>query len=61
MNKHVFKTSLTMCTRRWVREGDVVLVSTWNFNSDTRADIVFRYTENQAHWLRKHGYLNVVV
>lgn len=48
-----------MKKRRWVREGDVVLVSPWEFDAETRADIVFRYTENQAYWLRNNGYLNV--
>lgn len=48
-----------MKKRRWVREGDVVLVSPWEFDAETRGDIVFRYTDNQAHWLRNNGYLSV--
>jgi translation initiation factor 1A len=48
-----------MKKRRWVREGDVVLVSPWEFDTETRADIIFRYTENQAYWLRNNGYLSV--
>ena len=48
-----------MKKRMWVREGDVVLVSPWEFDSDTRGDIIFRYTNNQAEWLRKNGYFNV--
>ncbi|MHA2239442.1 MAG: translation initiation factor eIF-1A [Candidatus Hodarchaeales archaeon] len=48
-----------MKKRMWVREGDVVLVIPWEFDSDTRGDIIFRYTDNQAEWLRKNGYFNV--
>ncbi len=48
-----------MKKRRWVREGDVVLVSPWEFANETRGDIVFRYTQNQAFWLRNNGYLRI--
>lgn len=45
--------------RVWVREGDVVLVSPWDFQSDTRGDIFWRYRRNQVEWLRGHGYLKM--
>ena len=45
--------------RVWVREGDIVLVSPWDFQSDTRGDIFWRYRKNQSEWLRSHGYLNI--
>ena len=45
--------------RVWVREGDVVLVSPWDFQSDTRGDIFWRYRKNQIEWLRNHGYLKM--
>jgi translation initiation factor 1A len=45
--------------RVWVREGDVVLVSPWDFQSDTRGDIFWRYRRNQVEWLRSHGYLKI--
>jgi translation initiation factor 1A len=48
-----------MKRRVWIREGDVVLVSPWDFQTDTRGDIIWRYTRGQADWLRKNGYLNV--
>ena len=48
-----------MKKRRWVREGDVVLVSPWEFDHEARGDIVFRYTQNQAYWLRNNGYLKI--
>jgi translation initiation factor 1A len=43
--------------RVWIREGDIVLVSPWDFQSDKRGDIFWRYRRNQAEWLRGHGYL----
>ena len=48
-----------MKKRNWVREGDVVLVSPWDFDAEKKADIIFRYTSNQAIWLRSNGYLNI--
>jgi len=48
-----------MKRRVWVREGDVVLVSPWDFQSDKRGDVFWRYTRAQADWLRKKGYLTV--
>lgn len=48
-----------MKRRVWIREGDVVLVSPWDFQTDTRGDIFWRYTRGQADWLRKNGYLSI--
>ena len=45
--------------RVWIREGDIVLVSPWDFQSDTRGDIFWRYRKNQTEWLRGHGYLKI--
>jgi translation initiation factor 1A len=45
--------------RVWVREGDIVLVSPWDFQSDKRGDIFWRYRRNQSEWLRSHGYLKI--
>ncbi len=44
--------------RVWIRVGDVVLVSPWDFQSDTRGDIFWRYRQNQTDLLRAKGYLN---
>lgn len=46
-----------MKRRVWIRVNDVVLVSPWDFQSDTRADITYRYRRNQVEWLRANGYL----
>jgi translation initiation factor 1A len=43
--------------RVWIRLGDIVLVSPWDFQSDTRGDIYWRYRKNQTEWLRSNGYL----
>ena len=48
-----------MKKRNWVREGDVVLVSPWEFMWEQKGDIIFRYTANQAHWLRERGILTL--
>jgi translation initiation factor 1A len=45
--------------RVWIREGDIVLVSPWDFQSDKRGDIFWRYRRNQSDWLRKQGYLTM--
>ena len=48
-----------MKKRTWIREGDIVLVSPWDFQSDKRGDIFWRYRKNQTEWLRGHGYLTM--
>jgi translation initiation factor 1A len=45
--------------RVWIRDGDVVLVSPWDFQSDTRGDIFWRYRKNQIEQLRLKGYLTM--
>jgi translation initiation factor 1A len=43
--------------RIWIKEGDVVLVAPWEFQSSTRGDVLWRYTEAQTEWLRKNKHL----
>ncbi len=45
--------------RIWIKPGDVVLVSPWDFQRDRRGDIIWRYTKNQAEWLRREGKLTI--
>lgn len=45
--------------RVWIRLGDIVLVSPWDFQSDKRGDIYWRYRKNQTEWLRSKGYLKI--
>ena len=48
-----------MKRRVWIREGDIVLVSPWDFQSDKRGDIIWRYTRSQAEWLRRKGHITI--
>jgi len=48
-----------MKRRVWIREGDVVLVSPWDFQSDKRGDVIWRYTRAQAEQLRRRGILTI--
>lgn len=48
-----------MKRRVWIRVGDVVLVSPWDFESDKRGDVFWRYTRAQAEDLRRRGYITV--
>jgi len=48
-----------MKRRVWIKVGDVVLVAPWDFQSETRGDVIWRYTESQANWLRSKGYLKI--
>lgn len=43
-----------MRKRVWIRQGDVVLVSPWDFNSD-KGDIFYRYTKDQVRQLKDMG------
>jgi len=48
-----------MKRRVWIREGDVVLVSPWDFQFDKRGDVIWRYRKNQVELLRNKGYLTI--
>ena len=43
--------------RIWIREGDVVMVAPWDFKSDERCDILWRYTVSQVDFLRENGHI----
>jgi translation initiation factor 1A len=43
----------------WIKVGDVVLVAPWDFQVDSRGDILWRYTESQANALRSQGRLSI--
>ncbi|MBS7646259.1 MAG: translation initiation factor eIF-1A [Candidatus Bathyarchaeia archaeon] len=58
-NERLCRIRGKMKRRVWIREGDVVLVSPWDFQSDKRGDVIWRYTHAQAEWLRKKGYLTI--
>ena len=48
-----------MKRRAWIRRGDIVLVSPWDFQFEQRGDIIWRYKRNQAGWLRANGYIEI--
>jgi translation initiation factor 1A len=48
-----------MKRRVWIRDGDVVLVSPWDFQTDKRGDLIWRYTRAQAEMLRRKGYITI--
>jgi translation initiation factor 1A len=56
-NERLCRIRGKMKRRMWIRVGDIVLVSPWDFQSDKRGDIIWRYKRNQADWLRRKGYL----
>jgi translation initiation factor 1A len=58
-NERLCRIRGKMKRRVWIREGDVVLVSPWDFQSDKRGDVIWRYTRSQAELLRKKGYLTI--
>jgi len=58
-NERLCRIRGKMKRRVWIREGDVVLVSPWDFQSNKRGDVIWRYTKSQADLLRKNGYLTV--
>jgi translation initiation factor 1A len=48
-----------MKRRVWIRIGDVVVVSPWDFQTESRGDIVWRYTRGQAENLRRKGLITI--
>ncbi len=42
----------------WVREGDIVIVEPWEYSGDERGDILYKYSKNQAIFLKNKGYLS---
>ena len=43
----------------WIREGDIILVKPWDFQSDEKADVIWRYTKTESNWLERKGYLKM--
>jgi translation initiation factor 1A len=42
--------------RTWINEGDVVLVEPWDWQ-DEKANIEWRYSEQDAEQLREEGHI----
>ncbi|MEM3507656.1 MAG: translation initiation factor eIF-1A [Candidatus Bathyarchaeia archaeon] len=58
-NERICRIRGKMKRRVWIKVGDVVLVAPWDFQSETRGDVIWRYTESQANWLKNRGYLKI--
>ena len=43
--------------KMWIKEGDIVLVQPWSIEGDKKGDIVWRYSNIDADWLRRKGYI----
>ena len=43
--------------RVWTRTDDIVLIKPWDTQSDSRADLVWRYRKNEVGFLKRKGYL----
>ena len=56
-NDRICRVRGKMRRRNWVRDGDIVLISPWDFEFDKKGDIIYRYTRNQANHLRNRGLL----
>ena len=46
--------------RLWIRPGDTVIVKPWDFDGDTRGDVLFKYTPAAIDWLKKKGFIKEV-
>lgn len=46
--------------RVWIRVGDLVLLEPWKVMSDTRADVIWKYTKTQAHWMQRNNFLKKI-
>ena len=44
----------------WIRQGDIVIVKPWEFDGDTRGDILLKYTPAQIDWLQRKGFIKEV-
>jgi translation initiation factor 1A len=48
-----------MKKRVWMRVGDTVVIVPWDFQSDQKCDVVYRYRGNELDWLQKKGLLKM--
>ena len=46
--------------RLWLRPGDTVIVEPWEFESDTRGNVLFKYTPAQIGWLKRKGFIKEI-
>lgn len=41
----------------WLREGDAVIVEPWEFDSDTKGDVIYKYSKSAIEKLKRDGLL----
>jgi len=46
--------------RLWLRPGDIVIVEPWEFEADTRGNVLFKYTPAQIDWLKRKGFIKEI-
>jgi translation initiation factor 1A len=46
--------------RLWIRPGDMVIVEPWEFESDIRGDVIFKYTPAEIDWLKRKGFIKEI-
>ena len=48
-----------MKKRVWMRVGDTVLLVPWDFQTEEKCDVIYRYRGNELDWLQRRGILKV--
>ena len=43
----------------WLREGDIVIVEPWEYQSDEKGDVIYKYSKAAVQWLKKKGYIKI--
>jgi len=46
--------------RLWIRPGDTVIIQPWEFDGDTRGDVLLKYTPAQVQWLKRKGLIKEI-
>ncbi|MHA1713096.1 MAG: translation initiation factor eIF-1A [Candidatus Ranarchaeia archaeon] len=46
-----------MKKRVWIRPNDIIIVVPWDFQTEQKADIIWRYSRGEADYLRRKGYI----
>ncbi len=41
----------------YIKRGDLVIIKPWEYEEDTKCDVIYKYRKVQVEWLRKRGYL----
>jgi translation initiation factor 1A len=41
----------------WLREGDAVIVEPWEYDGDTKGDVLYKYSKSAVEKLKRDGFL----